>query len=190
MFGWIVCPVPILEAMVMEWVPIVLAVFKGTALLIGMVYAIKWHYEQDKKARAEGSGLQSPTEMRLFLTMILALAVSIIGIVWAGCWGNAADGGYGGALGCALAFIMAFMAKPEAKNLAQAQVAPADPENLDDALMQLVAVKAALAHAQALHSTRMEAAWREKIYLGVAGAVSALIWKFGAVAAGWLNFGY
>ncbi|RVU05774.1 hypothetical protein EOE18_07260 [Novosphingobium umbonatum] len=174
----------------MEWVPIVLAVFKGTALLIGMVYAIKWHYEQDKKARAESSGLQSPSEMRLFLTMILALAVSIIGIVWAGCWGNAADGGYGGALGCALAFIMAFMARPEGKNVPLVTEPTADPDNLGDARTQLMAMKAALDHAQALHASRMEAAWREKMYLGIAGIVSAFIWKFGAIAAGWLNFGY
>jgi hypothetical protein len=41
-----------------------LGAFKGIILLIGMVYAIKWHYDQDRKASDAGDVLQSPTEMR------------------------------------------------------------------------------------------------------------------------------
>lgn len=34
----------------MEWIPVVLVTFKFVVLGIGMFYAIKWHYDQGKKA--------------------------------------------------------------------------------------------------------------------------------------------
>jgi len=35
----------------MEWVPAVFIVFKATVLGIGMFFAIKWHYDQGRKAK-------------------------------------------------------------------------------------------------------------------------------------------
>jgi hypothetical protein len=35
----------------MEWIPIVFIVFKATILFTGMFFAIKWHYDQDRKEK-------------------------------------------------------------------------------------------------------------------------------------------
>lgn len=48
----------------MDWVPIVFIVFKVTVFGTGMFFAIKWHYDQGKKAKNEASRLQMPTERR------------------------------------------------------------------------------------------------------------------------------
>ena len=39
----------------MDWVPIVFIVFKAAVLGTGMFFAIKWHYDQGKKAKEEAS---------------------------------------------------------------------------------------------------------------------------------------
>ena len=33
----------------LDWVPIVFVTFKALVLVIGMYYAIRWHYDQGKK---------------------------------------------------------------------------------------------------------------------------------------------
>lgn len=35
----------------MDWVPIVLITFKVLVLVVGMFFAIKWHYDQGKKGK-------------------------------------------------------------------------------------------------------------------------------------------
>lgn len=166
----------------MVWVPIFLGAFKGIILLIGMVYAIKWHHDQDKKANDAGDSFQSPTEMRFFVTMIAVAGLAVAGIAYAASWGNPADGGWGGALGCALVFIISFTGKPAE----QSPLVEEKPEtlSLEDARVEVAHLRAAMKAQTAW----MEAAWREKIYLSLAGIIGALSWKFGAVAAGWLNF--
>ena len=39
----------------MDWVPIVFIVFKVAVFGTGMFFAIKWHYDQAKKAKEEAS---------------------------------------------------------------------------------------------------------------------------------------
>jgi hypothetical protein len=39
----------------MDWVPIVFIVFKVAVFGTGMFFAIKWHYDQGKKAKEEVS---------------------------------------------------------------------------------------------------------------------------------------
>lgn len=39
----------------MDWVPIVFIVFKVAVFGTGMFFAIKWHYDQGKKAREEAA---------------------------------------------------------------------------------------------------------------------------------------
>ena len=39
----------------MDWVPIVFIVFKVAVFGTGMFYAIKWHYDQGKRAKDEVS---------------------------------------------------------------------------------------------------------------------------------------
>ena len=43
----------------MDWVPIVFIVFKVAVFGTGMFFAIKWHYDQGKKAKEEASRLQT-----------------------------------------------------------------------------------------------------------------------------------
>jgi hypothetical protein len=42
----------------MDWVPIVFIVFKVAVFGTGMFFAIKWHYDQGKKAEKEASRSQ------------------------------------------------------------------------------------------------------------------------------------
>ena len=35
----------------MDWIPVVLVTFKALVLGTGMFFAIKWHYDQDKKEK-------------------------------------------------------------------------------------------------------------------------------------------
>lgn len=48
----------------MDWVPIVFIVFKVAVFGTGMFFAIKWHYDQGKKAKNGASRLQMPVERR------------------------------------------------------------------------------------------------------------------------------
>lgn len=43
----------------MDWVPIVFIVFKVAVFGTGMFFAIKWHYDQGKKAKEEISKRQN-----------------------------------------------------------------------------------------------------------------------------------
>lgn len=180
----------------MEWIPIILLFFKLSVLFIGMFFAIKWHYDQDRKD--EDNGPQFPSEMRLFAAMLIALALSLIGIVYAGFWGNAADGGRGGALGCALTLLIFIIPKPNAEavladhnkpvSLAQSDaLAEPDPTTLSEGLDQLARLKIQTGHLRATFAARLESAEREKIYLIVASIMSTLAWKYGDIAATWLG---
>ena len=42
----------------MDWVPIVFITFKVLVFGTGMFFAIKWHYDQGKKAKEEASKRQ------------------------------------------------------------------------------------------------------------------------------------
>ena len=46
----------------MDWVPIVFIVFKVAVFGTGMFFAIKWHYDQGKKAKEEARRLQTAAE--------------------------------------------------------------------------------------------------------------------------------
>jgi hypothetical protein len=46
----------------MDWVPIVFITFKVAVFGTGMFFAIKWHYDQAKKAKDEARRSQMPTE--------------------------------------------------------------------------------------------------------------------------------
>ncbi|WP_198928125.1 hypothetical protein [Acidovorax sp. Root275] len=49
----------------MDWVPIVFIVFKVAVFGTGMFFAIKWHYDQGKKAKEEASERKILTERAL-----------------------------------------------------------------------------------------------------------------------------
>jgi hypothetical protein len=47
----------------MDWVPIVFITFKVLVFGTGMFFAIKWHYDQGKRAEEEPSKSQPPIEL-------------------------------------------------------------------------------------------------------------------------------
>lgn len=56
------CPSTARKISKMDWVPIVFIVFKVAVFGTGMFFAIKWHYDQGKKAKAEASKQQGLME--------------------------------------------------------------------------------------------------------------------------------
>ena len=46
----------------MDWVPIVFIAFKVAVFGTGMFFAIKWHYDQGKKAKEEASRVRMQAE--------------------------------------------------------------------------------------------------------------------------------
>ena len=48
----------------MDWVPIVFITFKVLVFGTGMFFAIKWHYDQGKKAKNEARRSKMPAERR------------------------------------------------------------------------------------------------------------------------------
>ncbi|MCD2174879.1 hypothetical protein [Rhizobium sp. C4] len=56
----------------MDWVPIVLIVFKVAVLAVGMFFSIKWHYDQDK-SRKPVNILRVVLEVAVYVLMIVIL---------------------------------------------------------------------------------------------------------------------
>ncbi|MCG8437561.1 MAG: hypothetical protein MI751_05725 [Pseudomonadales bacterium] len=48
----------------MNWVPIILLVFKLVVFGVGMFFAIKWHYDQDKKLKKQARSPDATREER------------------------------------------------------------------------------------------------------------------------------
>jgi hypothetical protein len=131
--------------------------------------------------------------------MIVAITLSLMGVVYAGCWGDPADGGRGGALGWALTFSMLFLPKPTAEVIladclgqvghAQGEVlVDSRPAKLSDGLGPCPEFTMQAERLRAIFVGRLNLAERETVYFALASAVSARAWKFGDVAAVWLNF--
>lgn len=132
---------------------------------------------------------------KLGLTMLLAILASGLGIVWAVRFGVAADGGRGGAIGCALTFLMFFLSRPTAETAMQAPIPVADKQRADEqtadvllepsaktleaAVDQLERMKVQLARQRAAIAVMLDLAAREKIFLSIASLVSTLVWGFG-----------
>ena len=166
----------------MDWVPTIFYVFKVGVFVIGMFFAVKWHYDRDRVEGHATGVRQSSRELRLFVTMIIVCGISFLGIVYAACSGQYSDGGSGGAIGCVLIFVvtlMSLMAKPTAEPGAA---------TLNEGVDQLAGLKIQTERLRAASVARLASAEREKVYLGIAGFVSTLAWKFGQIPAFWLDF--
>ncbi|MFC3440133.1 hypothetical protein ACFOKF_02795 [Sphingobium rhizovicinum] len=59
----------------MDWVPVVFIIFKVAVLGTGMFFAIKWHYDQDKKTR-KGEVLSAVGKISA------VLALSLLGLLF------------------------------------------------------------------------------------------------------------
>lgn len=63
----------------MDWVPVVLVVFKVLVLGTGMFYAIKWHYDQGQKENA----MDKRAVLRAGGKVAAVFVVSVLGLVLA-----------------------------------------------------------------------------------------------------------
>ncbi|MCX7278879.1 MAG: hypothetical protein NTZ15_16425 [Burkholderiales bacterium] len=55
----------------MDWIPIVLVTFKALVLGVGMFFAIKWHYDQGKKADEKRAVLRSVVKVAAVFVLLL-----------------------------------------------------------------------------------------------------------------------
>ncbi|MDR6708653.1 MULTISPECIES: hypothetical protein [unclassified Novosphingobium] len=163
----------------MDWAPVILLIVKASVIGTAMFFAVKWHYDQDRKD--EGTDAQWTSELRIFITMLVALTLSLIGIVYAGCWGDRAVGGTGGALAFVLTLAVFLVAKPTAEADLYDRLGQAGHALDEEGIQHIEALRDALIR-------RRDSLLREKIYFSIAVTISALAWAYGNVAAGWFSF--
>ena len=73
----------------MEWIPIVLVTFKVLVFGTGMFFAIKWHYDQGKKAKDKRAVLRAGGKVAaVFVLSLLGLGlvtfvlIRMLGLDW------------------------------------------------------------------------------------------------------------
>lgn len=172
----------------MDWVPVIFLILKGSVIGTAMFFAVKWHYDQDRNSNDEGAGAQWTSELRIFVTMLVALTVSLIGIVYAGCWGDKAVGGWGGALAFVLTLAVFLVAKPTAEADLYDRLGQAGHALDGEGIQHLDTLKQAIEPLRDALIRRRDSLLREKIYFSIAVTISALAWVYGDVAAGWFSF--
>ncbi len=64
----------------LDWVPIVFVTFKALVLVIGMYYAIRWHYDQGKKHKDKQKEKRAVLRATGKVIVIFLLALLILGI--------------------------------------------------------------------------------------------------------------
>ena len=57
----------------MDWVPVAFIVFKVLLFAVGMFFAIKWHYDQDKKKMSTRALLRTGAKIAIVFTLLLAV---------------------------------------------------------------------------------------------------------------------
>lgn len=60
----------------MDWIPITFIAFKVIVLGIGMFFAVKWHYDQDRKA-AKGNALHIAKTVSAVLVPFLLILMAV-----------------------------------------------------------------------------------------------------------------
>lgn len=60
----------------MDWVPVGLIIFKVVILGLGMFFAIKWHYDKDKKSQ-KGEVLSAVGKMAAILLLSLLILLFV-----------------------------------------------------------------------------------------------------------------
>lgn len=172
----------------MDWAPVILLIVKGSVIGTAMFFAVKWHYDQDRNRNDEGGNAQWTSELRIFITMLVALTLSLIGIVYAGCWGDRAVGGSGGALAFVLTLAVFLVAKPTAEADLYDRLGQAGHVLNEEGIQHLDALKHAIEPLREALIRRRDSLLREKIYFSIAVTISALAWVYGDIAAGWFSF--
>ena len=71
----------------MDWIPVVLVTFKVLVLGTGMFFAIKWHYDQGKKAKGKQPDKRAVLRAggrvaAIFVLSLLAVGLFTFVLVW------------------------------------------------------------------------------------------------------------
>lgn len=64
----------------MEWIPIVFVTFKLAVLCTGMFYAVKWHYDQGKKAKDRAQEMRAVLRASGKVAAVFMLALLGLGL--------------------------------------------------------------------------------------------------------------
>jgi hypothetical protein len=64
----------------MEWIPVVFVTFKLLVLGTGMFYAVKWHYDQGKKAQDKEQEKRAVLRASGKVAAIFVLALAALGL--------------------------------------------------------------------------------------------------------------
>ena len=65
----------------MDWTPIVFVIFKVLVLGTGMFFAIKWHYDQGKKAKDPTQEKRAVLRAGIKVTVVFVLSLLCLGLV-------------------------------------------------------------------------------------------------------------
>lgn len=65
----------------MDWVPVVFVTFKLIVLGIGMFFAIKWHYDQGKKATEIGVEKRAVLRAGGKVAVVFVVSLLVLGLV-------------------------------------------------------------------------------------------------------------
>jgi heme/copper-type cytochrome/quinol oxidase subunit 2 len=63
----------------MDWIPTVFVTFKFLVLVTGMFFAIKWHYDQGKKGKAQANEMRAVLRAGGMVAGIFVLALLGLG---------------------------------------------------------------------------------------------------------------
>jgi len=63
----------------MDWIPIVFVIFKAVVLCTGMFFAVKWHYDQGKKGKAQEARAVLRASGKV--AAVFTLSLLVLGIV-------------------------------------------------------------------------------------------------------------
>jgi hypothetical protein len=132
---------------------------------------------------------------RLALVVGTSLVLSVGGIIYAVWFGTAADGGRGGGLTVALAFLILFLGRGGAEAaldvvLPAEEEEPSQPDTRTDEQKQIAtltkqqgALEFEVTTLRNALSASLDGSGREKLWLTCASVFGTLVWTFGDVVA-------
>lgn len=126
----------------------------------------------------------------LVCTCAVAICASLLGVVLAAKSGVFADGQRGGALGCAITFLVFFLSFGHARTVLERPLPHEDDSNSPDQAWQTdpKIQHQRIVRLEASAAAGLDAASIEKLWLGAASFLSSIAWGFGDWFAEWLRY--
>lgn len=143
--------------------------------------------------------LAPSSSMRLGITLAIVILVSLGGIAYAVWFGRASDGGRGGAIGCALTFLMFFIERPTSRSALQHHSPPkrgartpeantdplilGPPRDLEECIAQFAELKVQTGRIRGSVAAMLDSSSNQQVFLGIASVFATFIWGFGDLLA-------